>query len=188
MSYTYNVVGIGSSAGGLAPLKIIFNQLPPDINAAIIIIPHLLANMPSNLGKILHTVTGMPIMKVEENTHLKKGVVYVLGEGLVMTIKDKQLQVRPREASEKINKAIDHFFISLAEEAANKSVGVVLSGAGYDGIEGAKAIEDKHGLVIVQEPYTAEFPLMPQALIANDHPDYILTPEDIAYKLGKHCR
>jgi chemotaxis response regulator CheB len=55
-------------------------------------------------------------------------------------------------------------------------------------LEGAREIEDAKGLVIVQDPETAQFPLMPYNLIANDHPDYVLTPKDIAEKLTEHLK
>jgi len=53
-------------------------------------------------------------------------------------------------------------------DAASASIGIILSGAVYDGI---------------QYPVTAQFPLMPQGPIAFDHPDNALTPEEIVHKL-----
>jgi two-component system, chemotaxis family, protein-glutamate methylesterase/glutaminase len=188
MKYNFKVIGIGSSAGGLDPMKEIIEQLPADINAAIVVVSHLPAKSPSNLKRILERYTGMPVVKVTDRLSIEKGHVYVLGEGNVMMISNRELVVRPRGEDEKINKAIDHFFESMANDVGSNGIGVILSGAGFDGIEGAKAIENENGLVIVQEPYTAQFPLMPQALIANDHPDYVLTPKEIADKLIEHCR
>ena len=71
----------------------------------------------------------------------------------------------------------------MASEAGKNCIGIILSGAGYDALEGAKAIEQKRGLVIVQDPITADFPLMPQKLVANDHLDYILQPHEITGKI-----
>lgn len=46
-----------------------------------------------------------------------------------------------------------------------------------------KAIESYQGIVMVQDPDSAQFPLMPNTLINNDHPDYILMPKDIVAKI-----
>jgi len=188
MKYDFKVIAIGSSAGGLDPMKKIIGLLPVDINAAIVIISHLPAKKPSNLKKILERFTEIPVVKVMDTLKIEKGHIYVLGEGVMMMMGDGGLVVRPRGEDEVINKAIDHFFLSMAADAGSSGIGVILSGAGYDGVEGAKAIENENGLVIVQQPYTAQFPLMPQALIANDHPDYVLTPGEIADKLIERCR
>jgi two-component system chemotaxis response regulator CheB len=163
MDYSFNIIGIGSSAGGLSPLREITSGLPADINAAIVIVPHLFTQFESRLDHIIANIARLPVTKVKESTILERGKIYVMPE--------------------KINKAIDIFFTSLAADAGNKSIGIILSGAGYDGIEGAKKIEDENGIVIVQDPVTAAFPLMPAALIANDHPDYILTPPEIVNKV-----
>lgn len=183
MSYNFSVVGIGSSAGGLVPLKEIISQLPYHLNAAIVLVPHLSTTIPSRLDHILSGITIMPVIKVTASMRISPGKIYVMGEGLMMTIRDGYLRVRPRSPHEKINKAIDIFFTSLAPEVQDKSIAIILSGAGFDGIEGAKKIESYQGIVIVQDPETAQFPLMPSALIANDHPDYVLTPDDIVTKI-----
>ncbi|MBW8684645.1 chemotaxis protein CheB [Chitinophaga rhizophila] len=189
MGYNFKVIAVGSSAGGLPPLKQILGSIPPNINAAITIVQHLGSNYESKLAEILQRSSYLPVHKVDHNMEMEKGNVYVIGEGKVMSIADGMLIVRDRTAEERrLNKTIDQFFTSLSEEVGSQAIGIILSGAGaHDGIEGAMAIESRQGIVIVQEPYTAEHPIMPQALIANDHPDYILTPEDIARKIIQHC-
>jgi two-component system chemotaxis response regulator CheB len=183
MDYSFNVIGIGSSAGGLSPLREITSGLPADINAAIVIVPHLFTQFESRLDHIIANIARLPVTKVKESTILERGKIYVMPEAKMMTLENGHLHLRNRLPSEKINKAIDIFFTSLAADAGNRSIGIILSGAGYDGIEGAKKIEDENGIVIVQDPVTAAFPLMPAALIANDHPDYVLTPPEIVNKV-----
>ncbi|WP_158829473.1 chemotaxis protein CheB [Mucilaginibacter lacusdianchii] len=183
MDYGFNVISIGSSAGGLSPLKEILSRLPVNLNAAVVLIPHLATHFESRLDHILSGITNLPVTKVTQDVQLERSKIYVMPEGKMMSVENGYLKLRDRLPSEKVNKAIDIFFKSLAIDAGNKSIGIILSGAGYDGIEGAKKIEDENGIVIVQDPLTAEFPLMPSALIANDHPDYVLTPIEIVNKV-----
>jgi two-component system, chemotaxis family, protein-glutamate methylesterase/glutaminase len=181
--YDFYVIGIGSSAGGFDPLKTIVNGLPADLNAALIVVQHIPVDHSSNLHKILQRLTPLKLVPVETIEYLEPGNIYVMAAGKQLRLKDRFLSIEERPAEHKVNRTIDRCFESIAEEAGKKGIGVILSGAGYDGLEGAKAIEDKEGIVIVQDPITADFPLMPQNLIANDHPDHVLTPEKIVNKL-----
>lgn len=183
MTYTFKVIAFGISAGGMPPLKEILSTLPADMHAAIVIIPHLYPHYRSQLDQILTREIARPVLRISTGMRIQPGNIYTLPEGQVLSLHNGQFKLSPRDEDEKINKAIDHFFLSLAADAKDQAIGVILSGAGYDGIEGAKAIEDEKGIVIVQDPETAQFPLMPQGLIAFDHPDYVLTPEEIVQKL-----
>ncbi|WP_295771096.1 chemotaxis protein CheB [uncultured Mucilaginibacter sp.] len=181
--YDFYLIGIGSSAGGFDPLKEIVKALTTDVKAAVIVIQHIPAQKPSNLNHILQRITPLDVIAVQNAELLEPGKIYVMAEGKQFKINDGYISVEERTSESKINRTIDHCFKSMATEAKSKSIGVILSGAGYDGLEGAKAIEDEDGLVIVQDPITAQFPLMPQSLIANDHPDHVLEPKAIAQKL-----
>lgn len=181
--YDFFVIGIGSSAGGFEPLKTIVGNLPPSINAAFIVVQHIPAERESHLPSILRKLTALTVVSVETIEYIEPGHIYVMAAGKQIKIKDRMIFVESRLPEEKINRTIDYCFQSMATQAKDKSIGIILSGAGYDGLEGAKAIEDNNGLVIVQDPITAQFPLMPQSLIANDHPDYILAPDDINRKI-----
>jgi two-component system CheB/CheR fusion protein len=183
MTYTFKVIAFGISAGGMPPLKKILSMLPDDLHAAIVIIPHLYPHYRSRLDQILTREIARPVLRISTGMYIQPGNIYALPEGQVLSIHNGRFQLSPRSEDEKINKAIDHFFISLAEDAGDQSIGIILSGAGYDGIQGAKAIEDEKGIIIVQDPQTAQFPMMPNGLIAYDHPDYVLTPEEIVQKL-----
>ena len=59
--------------------------------------------------------------------------------------------------------SIDVTFTSAADAYGHRAVGVVLTGANADGAEGLRRISDRGGLAIVQDPATAESPMMPAA-------------------------
>ena len=183
MTYDFFIVAIGSSAGGLPPLKEVFAALPVQANAAFVVVPHLTANYKSNLDNILSKYTRMPIVWASHKLRLQQGIIYLLPEGKIMTIKDGHFMLRERHAQEVVNNAIDVFFSSLAEDAKEKAIGIILSGGGNDGIIGVKHISSNRGLVIVQDPKTAEFPYMPSSIIKLEHPDFILSPKEMAGKI-----
>lgn len=143
----------------------------------------MLAGHKSHLAEVIRRFTDLPIVCTSDGVELVPKTIYVLPEDHVMTIKDSRLRLRRRRADEIVNHAIDIFFCSLAAEARESAIGVVLSGAGEDGLKGAEAIKAQGGTVIAQTPRSAPFAGMPESLITKDHPDYILSPDAIAHKI-----
>ncbi len=186
-NYNFYVIGIGASAGGIEPLMKIVTGIPANINAAIILNQHLPAGNSSNLGKLVERTSKLKVVVVETIEYIEPGNLYVMASGTQFKLDGCFLQAEERDVNDRINHTIDTLFYSLAKVVGNKSVGVILSGTGTDGLKGAKAIEDQKGLVIVQDPITAEFPSLPQTLIANDHPDYVLSPDDIDEKICEYA-
>lgn len=181
-------IGIGCSAGGLEPACAFFQQLVEKTGAAFVVIPHLGREYKSQFSAILEKYTNMPVHRVEQDVKLETDNVYVLAEDRMMIVEDGYLRVRRRYTREIINKSIDIFFKSMAKAYRENGIGVILSGMGNDGIEGIKVIEDHHGLVIVQDPDTTDFNILPQGAINKDDPHAILPPADIARFLLKHLR
>jgi two-component system, chemotaxis family, protein-glutamate methylesterase/glutaminase len=183
--YDYHLIGVGSSTGGLQPLKTIISGLPSNFRAAVIVVHHAPEDAPHELAQILQSVTMLPVIEVETTRRIFPGHIYIPAFGLPVRLRDHVLTVEGRPPSQKPNRTIDSCFRSLAREGGQKSICVILSGSGYDGVEGAKAVESNGGLVIVQDPATAKFPLMPIALIANDDPSYILEPQLISDRITR---
>lgn len=69
--------------------------------------------------------------------------------------------------------------LSAADILGARVIGVVLTGANSDGNAGLKAISDKGGATIVQNPATALAQTMPQSAIDLVSPDHITTLEEL---------
>jgi two-component system CheB/CheR fusion protein len=86
------------------------------------------------------------------------------------------------------NLPIDQFMASLAEEAGQLAVGVVLSGTGSDGTRGIRAIKEAGGTVMVQDGASARFDGMPRSAIATGLADFVLPPEQMPSELVRFFR
>jgi chemotaxis response regulator CheB len=170
------VAGIGSSAGGLDALREFFANVDPKSSAAFIVVSHLPRLHNTKLDYILGGVTPMRAELILENTAIEPNRIYVLPGHLRVKIVHDVLIVRERRDDEIKNSAIDEFLFSLASDKGNRAIAIILSGLGKDGAEGANAIHQSGGLVLVQSPESALYPNMPWAAINADHPDEILTP------------
>src|SRR6476469_808083 len=177
------IVGIGASAGGLKALTAFFQNLDNTSKGSFIVVQHLLRDHRSKLDLLLSRTTTIPVIRVNDSMELQPNTIYVMIEGTELEVHENMLQVFPRSEGDVINQAVNRLFFSMAKHCRERAVGVVLSGTGSDGLEGARAIEDEGGKVLVQSPDSAQFDGMPNAVINLDHPDYIDDPADLAKKV-----
>ena len=84
--------------------------------------------------------------------------------------------------------SVDVLFESAADAYRSRLIGVILTGANSDGALGVKRIKQKGGVVIVQDPASAEAPAMPQAAISAARVDRILPLDRIGPFLVELCR
>lgn len=171
------IVGIGASAGGLEAINELFDNIPGDTNMSFVIIQHLSPDYKSLMSELLSKHTAMQVFEGEEDMHVKPNCVYLLPTRKTMTLKDDKIQLHDKIRGTQPNNAIDIFFESLAVEKKDKAIGIILSGTGTDGTKGLEAINKNGGVVIVQDPITAEFNGMPNSAIATGCADLILAPE-----------
>lgn len=170
------IVAIGASAGGAEPITEFFSYMPEDPGMAFVILRHLKRDYRTEFDAILRRYTSMRTVTVRNPEKVEANTIYLMPESHKLIIRNGMLHPVERPESEIINNSINDFFISLAEAAGDKAIAIVLSGYMSDGARGAKAIEDKGGLVMVQDPKSALVDAMPLQTILNDHPDYVLPP------------
>ncbi|MEO0686916.1 MAG: chemotaxis protein CheB, partial [Cyanobacteria bacterium J06649_11] len=153
------VVGIGASAGGLQALEKFFENMPLDSGAAFVVVQHLSPHFKSLMKDLLEPHTQMEIHQVTDGMELAANSIFLIPKDKNLIIEDNKLRLIKRESRKhlKPNFPIDLFFHSLAKSCQEKAVGVILSGSGSDGSSGLKKIYEAGGLVLVQEPSTAEF-------------------------------
>ena len=181
---SFPIVCIGASAGGLEALTALLKLLPKDINMAFMVIQHLEPFHKSALSEILSRETSLNVREAENNTKIEPAHVYVIPPNTRMAISHRRLRLTSRvKRVDGKYLPVDFFMISLAEAEREKAIGVILSGTGSDGMQGAKAIKAKGGLIFVQDEKTALYFGMPESVIKSGLADFVLAPKGIAKKL-----
>jgi len=180
---TFPIVGIGASAGGLEAFTQLLKALPERPGLALVLIQHLDPKHESMTAEILARTTRMPVLEVKNGMRVASDHVYVIPSNHAMSISRGILKLVPRVEVRGPYMTIDYFFQSLAEDQANKAVGVVLSGTATDGTEGVRSIKVSGGITFAQEPSSAKFDGMPRSAILSGSIDFILSPEAIAKEL-----
>ena len=178
------VVGIGASAGGLSALEELFGNLSTNSGAAFVVIQHLSPDFKSLMKELLARHTSMSVYRVTEGMKLQPNSVYLIppGQNLVLVQNTLHLEDRKKDENDKheLNFPIDLFFSSLAKNSGQRAIGIILSGSGSDGSKGVRAIDEAGGIVLVQDPQTAEFDGMPLSAIATGVTNQILAPRELA--------
>ena len=179
----FYIVALGASAGGHQALWDFFSSIPSRPGVAFIVVQHLKRDVVSIADKLLAKYTSLPITWATEQQPVEPNHIYLLPVGKYMTIQDGQLRLVDRDPQVRLNQAIDIFLTSLAKEQDGYSIGIILSGAGSDGVQGAIALYEGGGLMMAQAPTTAQFSSMPHSVIEKDHTQLVLPPKELASAL-----
>jgi two-component system, chemotaxis family, CheB/CheR fusion protein len=180
------VVGLGASAGGIRALKDFFSHVPPDSNAAYVVILHLSPEHDSRLAEVLQTAAAMPVTQVTNRVGIEKNHVYVIPPNKSLEITDDHLVLNEITRVEQRKAPVDLFFRTLADTHGARSVCVVLSGTGPNGSAGLKRVKEYGGLAIAQDPNEAEYGDMPKNSIATGLVDFILPVAQMPAKIAAY--
>jgi two-component system CheB/CheR fusion protein len=183
------VCGIGASAGGLEALHQFFRAIPTDLGLAYVVIVHLAPDRHSDLPAILRLWTTMPVIQVGDHDRvaLQPDHIFVIAPDRQLELTDTFVAASEFDRPRGQRSAIDLFFRSLAETRGD-AFAVLLSGGGGDGAIGARAVKERGGLVLVQDPGEAEHASMPRAAIATGVADVILPVRELAARLAELVR
>jgi two-component system CheB/CheR fusion protein len=181
-------VGVGASAGGLEALESFFTPMPADSGMAFIVIQHLSPDYKSMMVELLSKRTAMPVRRAEEGMLVEANSVYLIPPKKNLSIFHGKLLLSESDHSRGLNLPIDVFLRSLADDQGEKSIGIILSGTGSDGVRGIRAIKEAGGMVMAQSEESARFDGMPRAAISTGLADFILAPDEMPPKLLSFIR
>lgn len=181
----FPVVGIGASAGGLEAFETFFTAMPADKDPdmAFVLVQHLAPEYKSILDDLIKRFTRLQVLKVEDGMVVQPNCIYVIPPDRDMAFLNGTLQLLKPVLPRGQHLPIDFFFRSLAEDLHERAICIVLSGTGSDGTLGARAVKGEGGMVMAQQPETAEFDGMPASVIATGVVDYVLPAADMPAKL-----
>jgi two-component system chemotaxis response regulator CheB len=140
---------------------------------------HVSANHQSYLPEILSKVGPLPALHPKDNTSIEAGVIYVAPPDHHLLVDDGLVAVKRGPKENGFRPSIDALFRSAAYSYGPGAIGVVLSGALYDGASGLWSIKRLGGVAIVQEPYEAQYPSMPRSALEYVDADYRVRSQKI---------
>ena len=180
----YGIVAIAASAGGVQALRIVLCELPSDFPVPIVVVQHLDPHHRSLLPEILARACQVRVKQAEEGETLRPRMAYIAPPDQHLLVNgDGTLSLSHSELVHFVRPSADLLFESVAASYGDRAIGVVLTGTGRDATMGVRALDKMGGLVIVEDPDTADFPGMPSAAVETGAVDEILPLEKMAARL-----
>src|SRR5262245_27412285 len=106
----FPIVAIGSSAGGLEALQVLFRAIPPDSGAAFVIASHLDPTQESHLSELLARCTNMPVHQITAEVALVPNHVHVIAPDQELTIREGVVRPNKPSAPRGHRHPVDSFF------------------------------------------------------------------------------
>ncbi|HEX9398772.1 MAG TPA: chemotaxis protein CheB, partial [Anaeromyxobacter sp.] len=176
-------MAIGASAGGLEAIEEFLGGVPDSSGLAFVIVQHLDPTHQGIMPELLQRGTRMPVAQVKDRTRAEPDHVYVIPPNSDLSILRGVLHLVPPSSPRGLRLPIDFFFRALADDQRAASVAVILSGMGTDGTLGLKAVKERGGLVLVQEPTTAKFDSMPRSALDTRLADVVAPVQELPARL-----
>ena len=179
----YSVVGIGTSWGGLAAMSRLLGGLPGDFSLPVVVVQHRSKDSDRLLTELLQDATDLKVCEVEDKEPLTPGTVHIAPANYHVLIDAGYLSLTLEEPVRFSRPSIDVMLSSAADTYGSAAIGVVLTGANEDGARGLSHIVKRGGRALVQDPRTAEIPIMPDAALKAVPSAEVLTLEALAPRL-----
>jgi two-component system chemotaxis response regulator CheB len=175
---------MGASWGGLHALEAVLSSLPPDFRTPIAIAQHRSVDSGSGaLSRILSVRSGRDVCEAGDKDGIEWGRVYVAPADYHLLVEPESFALSTEDTVQHSRPSIDVLFDSAADAFSDELVAVILTGANADGAYGVERVKRRGGVVIAQDPATAEKREMPGAAIATGAVDHVLPLDGIAPKL-----
>ena len=183
----YDVVAMGSSAGGLNALTRVLRSLPKNFPSSIVVVQHLSPEHKSWIANLLARSTQIKVKQAEHGEIMLPGTAYTAPPDEHLLVGPGKIQLAHSQLVHFSRPSIDLLFESVAGTYGSRAIGVVLSGSGRDGATGIRAMKEAGSITIAQDPEDAEFRPMPQAAVDTGCVDWVLPLEKIGTTLIELC-
>ena len=166
----YDIVVIGVSTGGPQGLRIVIPRLPADFPVPVVIVLHMPIGYTEAYAKRMDEASALSVVEARDGEQLEPGLVLVAPAGRHLTLHRNgeggtsvRLDVRPLDTPHR--PSVDVLFQSAAEVFGDRVLGVVMTGMGVDGRDGAAWIKARGGAVLTEAEETCVVYGMPRSVV-----------------------
>ena len=182
----FDIVVIGTSAGGLGALQQILGNLDRQIKTPIVIVQHLSSDSGDSIFNLLKKYSTIEMFEPVDKQPILENHIYLAPADYHLLIeKDKTFSLNLDPKENFCRPSIDVLFETAAEVYFEKTLGVILTGANIDGTKGCIKIKKFLGQIIAQDPDEAVISVMPLGAINSGTADYVLSLKNIAIYLNR---
>jgi len=187
-SSALGLVAIGASTGGIHALVALFEALPPQIHVPILVTQHLPAPFMAVLARQLATASGRPATVAEDGMRLLADQIVIAPGDAHLNLDRAGDRLIVRLSKQKICSgclpSVDPMLASAGEVLGGGALGIMLSGMGRDGSQGAFHLVAKGGSLIAQDQHSSAVWGMPRAVVEAGLACAVLPPAKIARRIA----
>ena len=183
----FPIVVMGASTGGPATVMRLAPGFTRDFPAAVFLVQHMPASFTTQYATQLSEFTSIRVKEAEANESVQPGTLYICPGAQHLRIMPTG-RIQLDAASGRINGYLPNIDVTMETVAAfagAMSIGVILTGMGNDGANGAKAIKSAGGMVLAQDEATSVIFGMPAEAIKLAVVDHVLGIDDIYAAIEK---
>ncbi|HKL83287.1 MAG TPA: chemotaxis protein CheB [Desulfobacter sp.] len=174
-NHSYEAIVVGVSAGGLVALAEVLPKLDKDMTLPVMIVQHQSHDSDDFLVRYFDDLCRHSVKEVEDKMPVESGTIYFAPANYHLLVEpDKTFSLSTEARVNYSRPSIDVLFESAADTYMDRLVGIILTGANSDGTNGAARIKELGGLIIAQDPETAEADAMPMSVVKHVQVDHIL--------------
>ena len=188
----FDIVAIGASTGGIHALSLLLREIPASFQLPILITQHLPDSFMVYFAAQVAVLAGRPCDVATDLMRIRPGRVIVApGTAHIRVIGTSEgaaLRLSTEPSKSGCTPSVDPMFDSLADVFGSRALGIVLSGMGRDGADGAQRIIDRGGSVVVQDQASSVVWGMPGAVASNGTACAIMPPAEIGKMVASRRR
>lgn len=181
-----DLVVIGTSTGGPAALQTLFKSISGNFKTPIVIVQHMPGSFTKAFAERLNSMSSLTVKEAEDGDRIKPGHVYVAPGGMQLMIDKRDGgSIHIRESDQRVNyrPSVDIAFASAAKHYGRNALGIILTGMGADGKEGARLLKSAGASIWAQDEESCVIFGMPLAVIKEGLSDDILALSEIGPRL-----
>lgn len=179
------VLIIGASTGGPVAVAEILNNLPSAFPVPIVVIQHMPSNFTKAFAERLNRSSQLCVKEAENGDNLEGGKVVIAPGGKQLMFKQGGKVLKIIDGDDRVNykPCLDITFASAASMMGSGVLGIVLTGMGADGYEGAKLLKQQGSFIWGQDKESCVVYGMPAAVANAGLTDAVYPIKDMAVQL-----
>jgi two-component system chemotaxis response regulator CheB len=183
---TIKLVAIGASTGGPVALQKVLLSLPKDFPLPLVLAVHMPANFTTAFADRLNECSAIRVREAADKDRLEPGLALLAPGGKQMLVDSRGgVQIVDSLPEQVYHPSVDVLLGSAATAYPASVLGVVLTGMGCDGKQGARLLKSSGSMVWSQNKESCVVYGMPQAVESAGYSDRVLTLDDLGLSMSK---
>lgn len=183
-----DILAIGASTGGIHALGTLFEKLPPGIGVPILVTQHLPAPFMTVFARQLAATARRAAVVATEDMLLEPDRIVIAPGDAHLTVERRGsgtvVRLLRTRSTSGCMPSLDPMFASIASVFGPTALGVVLTGMGRDGVQGAARIVAQGGSILAQDQASCAVWGMPKAVVEAGLASAVMPPDKLARRIA----